>query len=82
MWMQTDTFYKEIYSQQQNFEEFMEWCIPQFGEKCSELYEENGTVLSETSYAYVIIILVIAIGFAILGNYFWSKRKGRRYSEE
>ena len=80
--MQTDTFYKEIYSQQQNFEEFMEWCIPQFGEKCSELYEENETVLSETGYTYVIIILVIVIGFAIMGNYFWSKRKGRRYSEE
>jgi hypothetical protein len=76
------TTHSEIYSQQQSFEEFMEWCVPQFGEKCSELYEENGLVMSEGSYDFVIVILVMVIGFAILGNYLWSKRKGRRYSEE
>ena len=75
------TTYSEIYSQQ-SFEDFMEWCVPQFGEKCSELYEENGLELSEVNYNLVIIILVMIIGFAILGNYLWSKRKGRRYSEE
>jgi hypothetical protein len=72
----------EIYSQQQSFEEFMEWCVPRFEENCSELYEEGGSNLSETRYDFVIIILVIIIGIAILGNYLWSKRKGRQYSEE
>ena len=76
------TSYSEIYSQQQSFEDFMEWCVPQFGDKCSALYEENDLGLSDTNYDFVIIILVIIIGFAILGNYLWSKRKGRRYSEE
>lgn len=74
--------YNEIYSQQQSFEDFMEWCVPQFGDKCSELYEEGGLGLSDVNYDLVIIILVIVIGLAILGNYLWSKRKGRRYSEE
>ena len=76
------TTYNEIYSQQQNFEDFMEWCVPQFGDKCSELYEEDGLGLSDTHYDFVILILVIIIGLAILGNYLWSKRKGRKYSEE
>ncbi len=60
----------------------MEWCVPQFGDKCSELYEGGGLGLSDVNYDLVIIILVIVIGLAILGNYLWSKRKGRRYSEE
>lgn len=76
------TSYSEIYSQQQSFEDFMEWCVPQFGDKCSELYEEGGLGLSDVDYNFVIIILMIVIGLAILGNYLWSQRKGRRYSEE
>lgn len=74
--------HNEIYSQQQSFEDFMEWCVPQFGDKCSELYEEGSLGLSDVNYDLIIIILVIVIGLAILGNYLWSKRKGRRYSEE
>lgn len=76
------TAYSEIYSQQQSFEDFMGWCVPQFGDKCSELYEEGGIGFSDVNYNLVIIILVVVIGLAILGNYLWSKRKGRRYSEE
>jgi hypothetical protein len=76
------TTINEIYPQQQSFEDFMEWCVPQFGDKCSELYEEDGLDLSDTNYNFVIIILVVVIGLAILGNYGWSKRKGRKYSEE
>ena len=60
----------------------MEWCVPQFGDKCSALYEENGLVMSEANYDFVIVILVVVIGLAIFSNYLWSKRKGRRYSEE
>jgi hypothetical protein len=76
------TTINEIYPQPQSFEDFMEWCVPQFGDKCSELYEEDGLDLSDTNYNFVIIILVVVIGLAILGNYGWSKRKGRKYSEE
>ena len=53
----------------------MEWCVPQFGDKCSELYEEDGLGLSDIHYDFVILILVIIIGLAILGNYLWSKKK-------
>ena len=75
------TFHR-IYSQQQTFEEFMEWCLPQFGENCSQLYEESNPVLSYANFDLVIFILLVVIGFSILGNYLWGKRKGRKYSEE
>ena len=37
---------------------------------------------SETNYNFVFIAIVIMIALAIMANYLWSKRKGRRYSEE
>jgi len=37
---------------------------------------------SETNYHFVFVVIVILIGLTILANYLWSKRKGRRYSEE
>ena len=35
-----------------------------------------------TNYSFVIISILVMIAFGIIGNYLWSKRKGRRYSEE
>jgi hypothetical protein len=67
------------YFQQQSFEEFLQWCVLQFGEKCSELHEDE-PVLSEVNFDFVIMSLVMVIVLAILGNYLWSKRKGRKYS--
>jgi hypothetical protein len=72
----------KVYSQEQAFDEFMEWCEPQFGEKCAELYEEEGFVVSETNYNSVIVAVIIVIALAIMANYFWSKRKGRSFSQE
>ena len=37
---------------------------------------------SETNYNLVFISIVIMIALAIIANYFWSKRKGRRFSAE
>ena len=37
---------------------------------------------SGPSYSFVLIAIVIMIVLSIIANYFWSKRKGRRYSEE
>jgi len=37
---------------------------------------------AETNYNFVLIAIVILIFLAILANYLWSKRKGRRYSAE
>lgn len=37
---------------------------------------------SGTNYNFVFISIMIMIGIAIVSNYFWSKRKGRKYSEE
>ena len=37
---------------------------------------------SETNYNFVFIVIVIIIALSIMANYLWSKRKGRRYSEE
>ena len=37
---------------------------------------------SETNYNSVFIAIVIMIALSIMANYLWSKRKGRRYSEE
>lgn len=37
---------------------------------------------SEPNYSFVLIAIVIIIALSIMANYFWSKRKGRRYSEE
>ena len=71
-----------IYSQEQTFYEFMEWCEPQFGERCTEMFEERGFAVSETNYNLIFISIIIIIALAIMANYFWSKRKGREYSEE
>ncbi len=69
------------YSQGQSYDEFMDWCEPQFGEKCEDLYEEQ-VIVSEDDYNIVLFFIVIMIALGIIGNYFWSKRKGRSYSEE
>jgi predicted negative regulator of RcsB-dependent stress response len=37
---------------------------------------------SKTNYDYVLIAIVVMIFLAILGNYLWSKRKGREFSAE
>ncbi len=37
---------------------------------------------SETNYNFVLVVIVIMIVLAVMANYLWSKRKGRRYSEE
>lgn len=37
---------------------------------------------SETNYNFIFFTILVMIGLAIVANYFWSKRKGRRYSEE
>jgi len=71
-----------LYAQVQSFDEFMEWCEPQFGDKCAEIFEESGFATSETNYNFVIISISIVIAFAVLANYLWSKRKGREFSEE
>jgi len=36
----------------------------------------------ETNFNFVFISIIFIISFAILANYFWSKRKGSSYSEE
>lgn len=69
------------YSQGQSYEEFMKWCEPQFEEKCEDLYKEQ-EIVSEYDYSAVLVFILVMIGFGIIGNYFWSKRKGRSYSEE
>ena len=37
---------------------------------------------SETNYNFVLITIVVMIALSVIANYLWSKRKGRRYSEE
>jgi len=37
---------------------------------------------AETNYNFVLVAIVILIFLAILANFLWSKRKGRRYSAE
>ena len=69
------------YSQGQSRDEFMKWCEPQFGDKCPQLYKEQ-EIVSEDDYTSILIFIVIMFALGILGNYFWSKRKGRSYSEE
>ena len=71
-----------LYAQVQSFDEFMEWCEPQFGERCTELFDERGLAVSEANYNFVFIVIAVIIAFAIIANYFWSKRKGREFSEE
>ena len=69
------------HSQGQSYDEFMKWCEPQFGEKCEDLYKEQ-EIVSEGDYTSILVFIVIMFALGILGNYFWSKRKGRSYSEE
>jgi len=37
---------------------------------------------SENNYNFVLFAIVIIMVIGITANYFWSSRKGRRYSEE
>jgi len=69
------------YSQGQSRDEFMKWSEPQFGDKCAQLYKEH-EIVSEDDYTSILVFIVIMFALGILGNYFWSKRKGRSYSEE
>lgn len=71
-----------VYSQEQTLNEFMEWCEPQFGERCTEMFEERGFVVSETNYNSVFFTIIIIVALAIMANYLWSKRKGRKFLEE
>ena len=70
-----------VNSQEESYKEFLEWCEPQFGEKCLELYQEQ-QIASKTNYGIILVSILIIIASGIIGNYFWSKRKGREYSEE
>ena len=37
---------------------------------------------SENNYDFILASILIMVVLAIIANYLWSKRKGRRYSEE
>ena len=37
---------------------------------------------SERNYDFILTSMLIMVTLAIIANYFWSKRKGRKYSEE
>lgn len=70
-----------VNSQGESYEEFLDWCEPQFEDKCLEIYQEQ-QIPSKTDYNIIYISILIIISLGIIGNYFWSKRKGRSYSEE